>query len=131
MRLNGWKRIGIVASVVWMLWAFSHYDGVATERYQRFANSEVQRCLDANGGKELPDVGCVRRGEDYTLAHMGDEEEEVVSNAFLPVPLGWGFVYLVLFVVRWVRRGFADDHTAAPNTETEENSLGTSEGSKA
>jgi hypothetical protein len=132
MRLNGWKRIGIIASVVWAIGAFVHYSGKAMDFYQSFANTEVQSCLDANGGKELPDVGCLRRGEDDAVAHLPEAREEGAIYALFPIPFAWGIVYLVIFVVRWVRRGFVSDEPKARiMDDTQENSLGTSEASKA
>ena len=61
-----WKRIGIVASVVWI-----------------FGTGIFTLCL-----------GRLTTGELVAQAIV----------AFVPVLLGWGFIYLVLFLVRWIRR---------------------------
>ena len=43
-------------------------------------------------------------------AYQASQERYVLilsaCAAFIPVPLGWGFTYLILFLVRWVKRGF-------------------------
>lgn len=73
MKLNGWKRIGIIASVVWILGA---------------------------GLTSLAEL-------DYLAGTPSSDWSAAAFVTFAPVPLGWGFVYLVLFLVRWVKRGFA------------------------
>ena len=41
-----------------------------------------------------------------TLARYRGYEHDAAFRAVAPVPLAWGFAYLVLFLVRWVKRGF-------------------------
>jgi hypothetical protein len=72
MKLNGWKRIGIIASVVWILGA-----GVYTY------DSEMDRANDY-----------------ITSTFLNCESNWVGAGD------AWGFAYLVLFIVRWVKRGF-------------------------
>jgi hypothetical protein len=43
---------------------------------------------------------------DYLTKMRPYERMDAAIVAFVPVPLGWGFVYLVLFLVRWVKNGF-------------------------
>lgn len=66
MKINGWQRIGIIASVGWVLFA-------------------VFKFLPIWSKDDLPAIAIV---------------------VFVPIPLAWGAVYLVLFLIRWVRRGF-------------------------
>ena len=70
-----WKRVGIIASIVWIL-------GVGTYTLMLFA--------DVHDGFILAAI--------FTL---------------LVVPLGWGFIYLVLFLVRWVNRPPGEASTQA------------------
>jgi hypothetical protein len=67
MKINGWQRIGIIASVGWMLFAVFEY--------------VLPPSLE-NGGPLIAIV------------------------IFVPIVLAWGAVYLLLFLIRWVRRGF-------------------------
>jgi hypothetical protein len=50
---------------------------------------------------------CDKHGMDAMNVAIAQGQAEAVMIALIPVPLGWGFVYLVLFLVRWVKRGFS------------------------
>ncbi len=97
-KLNGWKRIGVIASVIWIL-------GAGAYTYVSESTSEVIasiQCETKPGfGDEAAFLRCVKNAHDSLGV-----AEVVALAAFVPVPLGWGFVYLVLFLVRWVKRGF-------------------------
>ncbi len=105
MRLNGWQRIGIVASVVWAL---------GTGYYQR--NEDVK---SATALANLAYALC-----DYDNSHLGDKRDcsldfkqsfdlqiegswaNVAMVSFVPIPLAWLAVYLAIRIWRWVRAGF-------------------------
>ena len=111
MKLNGWKRIGIVASVVWVLGAGIHTYDSEIERDSDFITSSHVKCdsdLPGTTGdayqKGFDD--CNKIADDSLALAISNDRFNAVLVAFVPVPLGWGFVYLVLFLVRWVRRGY-------------------------
>jgi hypothetical protein len=47
-----------------------------------------------------------QRADDSLALALTNAREEAALVAFVPVPLGWGFAYLLFFLVRWVKRGF-------------------------
>jgi hypothetical protein len=112
VKINGWQRIGIIASVIWIVSAglytyVSEIDGTARLRWDIYHDCMVS----SQGGIGTPD------GLPNKLTNECDKKAtDVVSNirprqtaalfAFVPVLLAWGLVYLVLVLVRWVRRGF-------------------------
>jgi hypothetical protein len=113
MKLNGWKRIGIIASIVWILGAGLYTDDSELDKASQLIADIHVRC-DGN----LPDY---RKDEAAYEAAFHRCDKEAADSlafayksawlaaaivAFVPVPLGWGLVYLVLFLVRWVKRGF-------------------------
>jgi hypothetical protein len=139
MKLNGWKRIGVVASVVWILGAGFYTLHVINEQEDRYIMTlgdgceqdhlhEVQQrnehCyrLSLNApdfttayNKCTEDFqettqktldACWARVSSQATAEYSDWWIEVLAVAFIPLPFGWGVIYLVLFVVRWVTRGF-------------------------
>lgn len=107
MRLNGWKRIGIIASVVWILGAGLYTHGALQESDSKAAVAAALDCESyiPKGITSLAE--CDKRAADYLAGTHSGEWIGTAVVAFVPVPLGWGFVYLVLFLVRWVKRGFA------------------------
>ena len=107
MKLNGWQRIGIVASVAWAIGAYVHTFDTEYSAALGIYNMIYDDCVKDSSGQ----VG----GSDHckqTLTASLDESyvgsrEAAALFAVVPIPLGWGFVYLVLFLVRWIKRGFS------------------------
>jgi hypothetical protein len=113
MKLNGWKRIGIIASVVWTLGAGIHtYDSELGRASDWIADTHV-RC-DSSLPSDSKDEGayesgyrkCNKEAEDSLALAISNARFSAALAAFVPVPFGWGLVYLALFLVRWVKRGF-------------------------
>jgi hypothetical protein len=107
MKINGWQRVGIVASVAWMIGAYIYTFNVEEKTNAIYAAMIVDNCIDAHKGSEMGDNDCLKKGEEYGIKAFPEERSEAALVASVPVPLGWGFVYLVLFLVRWIKRGFA------------------------
>jgi hypothetical protein len=153
IKLSGWKRIGIIGSVVWILGA-GFYTLNVSDSDIRFASSltlscenslnqrlierqksisdtmqsyaktdtaptkqnlriweaqaawETQARQAAYNEREAGQPECDKRSTDYLAEVTTNKRIEAIPVALIPVSLGWGFVYLVLFLVRWVRHGF-------------------------
>jgi hypothetical protein len=113
MKLSGWKRIGIIASAVWVVWSYNHTFDHLESVSSSIAVDREMRCLSAHPDefdKYFP--LCDAAGE--TNGQMQQRQKErhhnevaATAEALVPVPFAWGFVYLVLFLVRWVKRGFS------------------------
>jgi hypothetical protein len=107
-RLSGWKRIGIVVSVAWIL-------GTGIYTFITVDDDELHLCYkQAQDMKGSPEWLLLRlhralQSTDYLAeAYPPDVSPwpETAIVAFGTVPLGWGFAYFVLFLVHWVKRGF-------------------------
>ena len=107
--MNGWTRIGIVASVLWMIGAYF----VAFDRRES-ADMELSADIYA------PCFESAQREDDHAkwdrckteqvtqvIKNLRSERHEAIGTALLPIPLAWGLVYFAIFLVRWVKRGFA------------------------
>jgi len=103
-KLNGWKRIGIIASVVWILGAGVYTFKVTNDADIKAASGLTLSCEEAHNWRGSDE--CDKRSTAYLAEVAPYEPIKAALVAFVPVPLGWGFVYLVLFLVRWVKRGF-------------------------
>ncbi len=67
------------------------------------------KCMEEFEAKH-PDT-CSTRSTEYTVNAWHDEWIAAIVVALVPVPFGWGFAYLALFLVGWIKRGFlADGH---------------------
>jgi hypothetical protein len=111
MKLSGWKRIGIVASILWILGAGAHtYDSEMSSSSDMIASIHVE-CDSNLAGMTGEDRTaafdkCNKEAEDSLARALTNARLTAAFIAFVPVPLGWGFAYLILFAIRWIRRGF-------------------------
>lgn len=96
--ISHWKKIGIIASVVWILGAGSLTLKSLSDRNledsARYCHAEIpgtgteyEKCLNSEYAK-----------------FVSEEREMAASFAFVPALLGWGFVLLVFFLARWISR---------------------------
>jgi uncharacterized membrane protein len=101
MRLNGWQRLGIVASVIWIFVGGFLGNSLGIHEGD-WAVSMYKLCLHAS-----PDWNTCSKifDRDYVEAVQYHWYYAAIL-AFVPIPIawlvGWGFVALV----RWVRSGF-------------------------
>ena len=106
-KLNAWKRMGIVASVVWIIGARSYALHRSSAEDERFHNVLIQECMAPPNDWGPIYEKCLHDADVYSMSQLRYEWIDAGLVAFIPVPFLWGFFYLLLFTVRWVRRGFA------------------------
>jgi hypothetical protein len=97
-RLNGWQRIGIVLSVVWIIiagsWGWRHaYDQ---------ADANFRLCVAAI--ETASDLQSCRETRLRAIAVPRGASAAVVALA--PLLIVWLLVYGLVVLVRWIRRGF-------------------------
>jgi len=100
LRLNGWQRIGIVASVIWAIGGGIWGNNVGleagnwpTEKYGmclKVFNAEPCRQIFE---KEYPEA------IKYHWYIAG-------AYALVPIPIGWLLAWGLFALVRWIRAGF-------------------------
>jgi hypothetical protein len=120
-RLNGWQRIGIVASVVWVIaggcWGYNigYHEGGDVDRdfeqcragAQNWYQNQYQGTPRYTTGDLIKDLGKCK--SEYIKAN-----KEATSTgslyagllALLPIPLGWFAVYKSIALFLWIREGF-------------------------
>jgi hypothetical protein len=118
MKLNGWKRIGIVATVVWAIGGYFHeFDSLFDSAVGTYATIDehcVQRAAD--GASQTVDQ-CDQAMEQSMHEATSDAREAALYVALIPIPLAWGGVYFVLFLSRWIKRGFVPASAGLESTE--------------
>ena len=102
-RLNGWKRIGIVLSVLWALsisgWFFHHIPEVNDPGIA----SVYLQCISApNANRGV----CKARAEWFSEEARSEFRAGWSWAALAPIVVAWLLVYVVVCVVRWIWRGF-------------------------
>jgi len=101
-RLNGWHRIGIVLSVLWtagVLFLERDYWKQSGSRQERM----FYQCSFApnNADQSL----CNAKMTTYYDARTRVLQESLLYRLGL-VPIVWLLAYVVVWTVRWIRRGF-------------------------
>lgn len=102
MKLNGWKRLGIIVSIIWIVTAYLYTFN--TRRYARIQmvdNVWIPNC-PPRALSEVQWEECVKRYEDFLNRTIPGDHMEAALVALVPFP----FVFMIIFLVRWVRRGF-------------------------
>lgn len=105
MRLNGWQRIGIIASVIWVIFAYVHTFSVEEESLGQLNANIHASCFESAHDDAAWKV-CQDATMNQAMNDLHFERRLATGVAVVPVPVAWGLVYFVLFLVRWVKRGF-------------------------
>jgi hypothetical protein len=103
MKLNGWKRIGIVISVVWFLGAYTYKMREKLKTVDDRAYDQYVLCLKVINNLDQCNAGF----EADKTKDRHEMEKDVPMSVALPIPVGWILAYVGLFSTRWVKRGFA------------------------
>ncbi len=113
MRINGWQRIGIVISVLWLLATCGAY-------FYELKNhpSELATYLPNSAYVWVEDYAKTKIAHGEASAEGNDFSDQFVfmkptfsASGFLkivlcPIVIGWLAIYLVFYTYGWVKRGF-------------------------
>jgi hypothetical protein len=104
MRLNGWQRIGIVASVIWAIGGPIYVDYKAEKEAWEAMNQSYRGCMGAYND----DGRCMQeaRWASERVPRAFRTPINWVVTALVPIGLGWLLVYALVYLVRWIRVGF-------------------------
>jgi len=100
MKARGWRRIGIVLSVIWVI-VGSFWGNTIGIHEGDFAKAKYDVCVR----KDQSDLA--KCTADFETDYKRDTQNlwlYVAILAFVPILIAWGCVA----VVRWVRRGFVE-----------------------
>jgi hypothetical protein len=99
MNLNGWQRLGVVASVLWLV------IGALYGNNAGLAQGDV--CLMLLDTCSVDAETCIRHFQTSYDAATANHWLYARGYAVVPVILGWLFAWALVAVVRWVRAGFS------------------------
>jgi|SRR5215468_873695 len=104
MRLNGWQRIGIVASVVWAIGAPIYLDYAAQQEALAAFGRYYEACRDVPSND--PEQCFQRASRAYDNVTRYPRQWPALT-ALVPIGLGWLLAYALVYLVRWIGAGFA------------------------
>jgi hypothetical protein len=110
-RLNGWQRIGVVLSIVWIIGgglltyqAVHSVGGTCTVDHTTLSEPD-QLALNARDYQKMSTAGLL------TVSRACDREIYFRTFVYTGTPLvvAWLLVYGLVWLVRWVATGFKQD----------------------
>ena len=111
IRLSGWKRLGIVLSVLWILGAWVKLDNDIGIWADKSAKTIYGLCM--GNAKTGPDFDkCWQDQIDDKRKFRSDWSQPVdkvltlVIYFIAPITMSWLFVYVCIWTFKWVRAGF-------------------------
>ena len=106
MRLGGWQRVGVVLSVLWVIFAAIYLQVTVNESNAKTRAMYYGWCMeDSTAGKLPKSTDCYA----YAASQMVPDSANwwvFPLLAMVPLTVAWIFVYVVVWVTRWVRAGF-------------------------
>jgi hypothetical protein len=100
MRLISWQRLGIIASVVWVVVGPSYFHLSREDNDRRIAGDRYQLCIKQAWAKKGGVEGCNKElRQALAIAHWSSWAQ----LAFIPVGLAWVLGWALLFLVKRVR----------------------------
>jgi hypothetical protein len=110
-RIGGWQRIGIILSVAWAAVGPFYLNHRAFENAVAEAGMTYHVCRDGQRAGDDPMI-CRARSDEVLHWEIRRAIAAPVGSlgwliiALVPVGLGWLFVYLIVWLFRWVKAGF-------------------------
>lgn len=103
MWLTGWRRLGVIASIIFFGVVFVYQLSQRTNLSAQMANIDRQVCKKEPGATdEMCGVLWQQKFEHYYETHT----HWSLLSAALPIPVAWVLAWIILSLYRWVRRGF-------------------------
>ena len=99
MRLINWQRLGIIASVVWVVVGPSYFHLSREDNDRRIAGDRYQLCINQDWARKGGVEGCNKElRQALAIAHWSSW----ALLAFIPVGLAWVLGWALLFLVKRV-----------------------------
>ena len=113
MRLGGWDRIGIVASLLWLFASSGAYFLELTNHPTSLAlllPDRLYEWVDDPESTARAHVEAIRKGQDFSNDYIFLKPtfriQGFILFTFIPIVATWFLVHVIVAIYRWVRRGF-------------------------
>lgn len=100
-RLNMWQRLGVAASVLWVVVSVIRDYYIYKRLYSTALDLAFRACEVETG---FSDVGCYVRGL-IDFREPSIFRLQFLLNALVPVACGWSLAYLLIWIARWILAG--------------------------
>jgi hypothetical protein len=77
------------------------------ERFGRSLDMSYRLCTEDRTRRNETFTGCMDKASKDSWYLLEHSIENAVGMALIPIPLGWLAIYIVTWIVRWVKSGFS------------------------
>ena len=106
MRLGGWTRIGIVASVLWAVVGGVYVRSAELNQAEPRIRENYKVCGNLAVTQPSEWEACMSRMRLSTADYTSAAQFKALVAAFVPIPFAWLFVWIGVRTTRWVSAGF-------------------------
>jgi hypothetical protein len=110
-RLNGWQRLGVLASVIWLPVGFFAGNWWWIQSTGGFWVDQYQHCLQTSIGTQTDLEQCSKGFEANYSAAITGHWWGGFGLAVVVLAVAWGLAWLIVRLFRWVRAGFTQQET--------------------
>jgi hypothetical protein len=103
VHLNGWQRIGIALSVVWLIVGCLYIRHGQLQNAAERSGITYSSCKDAVN--DFASSQCIAHAGTIYRMYEGSWDSAALI-ALIPIPIAWLFTYGLVAFVRWIRAGF-------------------------
>jgi hypothetical protein len=115
MKISGWQRIGVVASIIWFFAGGFIGNNLAIDNADTRTSLWFNSCVAANK-RQFGEYGPYEQvwtpcWNQFSSQHSKNWEESghwlvALAFALIPLPIAWLLGWLIISTTRWVARGF-------------------------
>jgi hypothetical protein len=107
-KLNGWIRICVVLTVLWILGAGAYTNKMVGDQGMNTGSVIYSLCLNENAQtKDFDYKTCSKRADEFYDSAVQHRLQDVLGIALIPVPIFWLIGFIIFSAYRWVKKGFA------------------------
>lgn len=105
-KLNGWLRIGIVLSVLWITASGIYVNRLVTEDGMKSMKMIYSLCINSGQLDDSQAKSCSQKAEEVFEAAVSQRYTDILGISLIPLPIFWILAYLIFYTGRWIKRGF-------------------------
>ncbi|PPD56339.1 MAG: hypothetical protein CTY10_04605 [Methylotenera sp.] len=102
MKLNRWKRLGVVISVLWALGAAYYERSIQMESGRQILDLQYNACMET---EKSTFASCWAEMDKDFDVWMKPNWGNIAFIVFAPVMIAWILVFIIFRVYQWIKAG--------------------------
>ena len=107
MRLGGWTRVGIVASVLWVMGAGFFGLRSVDQTASSVWHAQYSICsTEQRISQRVESTDCLKQAREASASYWSNNWWIAIVFILLAIPFAWLFAWIVVRTARWIASGF-------------------------